>query len=355
MKHPYYQDFRLFLGRALAVLGLLAGGAGGALAQSGPYGNEWIVPGQTYYKLQTTQHGLYHLDYAYLTRAGLAPGTDLSRLQLWRRGQQVALNVLGSVGALDAGSVVQFFGQRNDAALDRGLFKRARDQAQPYFSFYTDTAAYFLTVGAAPGKRMGPGGSPAAAPATYWLNPQLRVLADRYQDIDSTAYLFQPWAEPNEGFFSNAVRTGNTLAFTVDSLRQVAADGPAPRLDIQVVGASRTPHTANLYVQPPTGDRRLLGTVSFGSYSHVRLSYGLLRSDIGPTARRLFCWRPPAPRWCWAATTTAGWPTCASFIRRRRAGWPGSATCSSAATPRPARRPPTTCRPARRPACRAST
>ena len=271
----------LFRTLFLTVL-LLTGFAGRTRAQSGPYGNEWIVPGQTYYKVQTVQDGLYHLDYAYLTKAGLGAGTDLNRLQLWRRGKEVAINVSGNAAALDASSVVEFFGQRNDAALDRGMFKRASDQAQPYFSFYTDTAAYFLTIGAAPGKRMAPAAAGTAAPAPYWLKSELRVQAVQFQDVDSTAYLFQPWAEANEAYLSGNTRTGNSGYFAVDSVLRVAAGGPNPRVEMQLAGGSRAPHAANLFVlEPQSQTWRQLGTVSFAPYTHLKVGYDVQRTDIG--------------------------------------------------------------------------
>ena len=62
-----------------------------AHAQSGPYGNEWIVPSQQYYKVKVTRTGIHRLDYQDLTQAGLA-NSDPSRLQLWRRGRQLPEN-----------------------------------------------------------------------------------------------------------------------------------------------------------------------------------------------------------------------------------------------------------------------
>ncbi len=71
--------------RALLVLALLLGGAG-AQAQSGPYGNEWIVPSQPYYKVKIWRDGLYRLDYAYLAKLG-AGAVAHAQLQVWRRGR----------------------------------------------------------------------------------------------------------------------------------------------------------------------------------------------------------------------------------------------------------------------------
>ena len=124
---------------------LLMGLSGsGAWAQSGPYGNEWVVSSQQYYKVKVTRDGLYRLDYQYLLQAGLS-GIDPSRLQLWRRGREVAVYQGGGRNVFDPTTYLEFFGQRNDGRLDRDLYKTAAEQPHQLYSFYTDTAAYFLT------------------------------------------------------------------------------------------------------------------------------------------------------------------------------------------------------------------
>ena len=74
--------------------------AQGVAAQSGPVGNEWIVPGQQYYKIKIVKDGLYKLDYQYLTRAGIS-GVVPNELQIWRRGRQLATYVGGNRNVLD--------------------------------------------------------------------------------------------------------------------------------------------------------------------------------------------------------------------------------------------------------------
>ena len=123
---------------------LLLAGSGTSQAQSGPVGNEWIVPGQRYFKIKITQDGIYRLNYNYLTAAGIT-GVAPSQLQVWRRGREVAVYGGGNQSQLDATTFLEFYGQRNDGRLDGELYKNPRDQPHPYYSFYTDTAAYFLT------------------------------------------------------------------------------------------------------------------------------------------------------------------------------------------------------------------
>ena len=279
----YSSPWSLLLG-TLALL--LTGFAGRAQTQPEPYGNEWIVPSQTYYKVQTAYDGLFHLDYAYLTKAGLGAGTDLSRLQLWRRGKELAINILGNTATLDPSSVVEFFGQYNDGALDRGMYRQASFQAQPYYSLFTDSAAYFLTVGAAPGKRMAAAAAAPAPPVAYWMKSILRLPMYDYQDIDSTHFVLQSWADANEGFFSGRIRTGTSTEFPIDSVVRMAATGPAPQVDLRLVGGSRTPHAANVYIlQPQDNTWRLLGATTFDAFRYTDVRYPVRRSDIGANRR----------------------------------------------------------------------
>ena len=92
----------------------------GAAAQSGPVGNEWIVPGQQYYKVKIVKDGLYKLDYQYLTRAGIM-GVAPSQLQIWRRGREIARYVGGNATTLDPTSFVEFYALHNDGRLDAEL------------------------------------------------------------------------------------------------------------------------------------------------------------------------------------------------------------------------------------------
>ncbi|TGE23839.1 hypothetical protein E5K00_01075 [Hymenobacter aquaticus] len=262
-------------------------------AQSGPYGNEWLVPGQAYYKIKVAQDGLYRLDYQYLTRAGLGSTTNPQRLQLWRRGREVAIYVGGtSSTGLDATSYVEFYGQRNDGALDKGMYKNPAEQAQRLYSLYTDTAAYFLTVSAtANGKRMAqPALSPVGGKHPYWIKPQTNVIADRYHDVPAENFVYQPWGETNEGFlgqhwgrgfdnFGNVSRAGDE--YKVDSVDSRSATGPLPVLETLVVGASNSAHTINLYVKPEGTDTwRVFRTFVMQGFEQRKIVEQLRRTDI---------------------------------------------------------------------------
>ncbi|MCA8829475.1 putative type IX secretion system sortase PorU2 [Hymenobacter pini] len=270
---------KLWLLVLLVVLSISA-----ARAQSGPYGNEWIVPGQQYYKIKVARDGLYRLDYQYLQRAGIS-GVNPQRLQLWRRGKEVAIHVGGNTTALDNSTFIEFFGQRNDAALDKGMYLTPADQAQPYYSLFTDTASYFLTWSSAAGKRMVQS-NPAAtgAPHTSRIRKPLQVQSFRYNVINDETNTYQPWAERGEGFFSD-VFAGSDASFPIDSVWRMTTTAQSMRADIQVVGATQGMHSTQVSVALPSGGSRVLGTLNFANFDYARGSYALLSTDRAANGR----------------------------------------------------------------------
>ena len=226
-----YKQLARGMKAVIVLAGLLLSGA--ASAQSGPVGNEWIVPGQQYYRVKILRNGLYKLNYQYLTQAGIA-GVAPSQLQIWRRGRELATYKGGSTTVLDPTSFVEFYAIQNDGRLDRELYKRAEDQAHMLYSFYTDTASYFITwsVGAAarPGRAMAQPVTAAGTPHPYRLLNRVQVKANIYLDSPLSRLpdrqTFLPWLEGGEGFFGG----GGTN--TADSLRNVSPVGPAPRVEV---------------------------------------------------------------------------------------------------------------------------
>ncbi|WP_019948341.1 putative type IX secretion system sortase PorU2 [Hymenobacter aerophilus] len=277
MKHHYLKTAWLVL--LLSLLGLAA-----AQAQSGPYGNEWLTPGQPYYKIKVARDGLYRLDYAYLQRAGLNSGNP-AQLQLWRRGKEVAIHVGGNPTTLDANSFVEFFGQRNDGQLDRGMYKDPADQVHRLYSLYTDTAAYFLTLSpTAQGKRMA---QPQAAATTLhpnWLTQRIQLVVNEWSSISEDRNVYQPWMESGEGFFSRPIGFRGTReigasynTFTVDSLTDIAG---VPTLEMVVTGVRAITRTVFVTLLSGSSPRELgsFPVTDFGSYT---FRTALQASDIG--------------------------------------------------------------------------
>ncbi|GAC1590650.1 MAG: hypothetical protein NVS3B25_09340 [Hymenobacter sp.] len=266
----------------LLLCALLPGAA--ARGQSGPVGNEWIVPGQKYYKVKILKDGLYKLDYQYLTQAGIG-GVAPSQLQLWRRGRELARYVGGNAAALDATSFLEFYAVRNDGRLDVELYRQPIDQPHPYYNFYTDTASYFITwgVGAAarPGRAMSQPGAAGGAVHPHRLSTQLNLKVNAYVDTPVNQYNYLPWLEPGEGFFGSGTQT----AVSDSVIRNVAPTGPPPQVEVLMFGANDLAHATEVLVVAPDGPARRLGVMRWTGRRRARQTFQLLRSDVSSAGR----------------------------------------------------------------------
>lgn len=281
----------------LLWVGLWLGGAT-AQAQSGPVGNEWIVPSQTYYKMKIVRDGLYKIDYQYLVQAGIA-GVVPNELQIWRRGREIATYVGGSRTTLDPTSFVEFYAVHNDGRLDAELYKNPADQPHQYFSLYTDTASYFLTwrAGTA-GRHMQ---EPVAAGGTvhpHNLRDKLDLRIQRFSDYPQELSTYLPWIQAGEGFYMGDSNNANReLTYTIDSVSvSPAATGPLPRVEVvlfggqnfsQRSGGAGIPHYTQVIVVPPTGGgaERVLGVMNYVGLVRARQSFPLQASDISSAGR----------------------------------------------------------------------
>ena len=271
----------------------------GAQAQSGPYGNEWIVTGQPYYKLKVWRDGLYRLDYSYL-RGLNATGVMPTQFQLWRRGKEVAVYQGGNAATLDATSYLEFYGQRNDGVLDRAYYKNPAEQAHQYYSLYTDTAAYFITWGSRAGKRMTQPVAAGGTPHAWRIQTVFKLANDSYYEAPVEGTVHMPWLNSGEGFFSPCTpRPGYSgpLYLANDSLlRAVPTSSGAPsiRAEVCVVGESVPGnsggtsglHAASLQVtQPGSNTGRQLGVLNFQNYDFKKGIFTIATSEVSSTGK----------------------------------------------------------------------
>lgn len=112
------------------------------------YGYEWIDYDKNYYRIDVAEDGIYRIPQALLLQQDSLNVDSIaaSQYQLWHAGRQVPMYVSTS-GPLQASDYLEFYGQRNRSELDRPLFEKPDSMLNPWYSLYTDTAAYYLTWG----------------------------------------------------------------------------------------------------------------------------------------------------------------------------------------------------------------
>ena len=111
------------------------------------YGNEWIDYSQKYYSFKIWQDGIYKLDHALLSGAGVPVSTinpDNYQIFGFQKEQQIWIEG-GGDGTFDPGDYIVFYAQKNTSWLDSLIYDNPTDVSNKYYPHYNDTINYFLT------------------------------------------------------------------------------------------------------------------------------------------------------------------------------------------------------------------
>lgn len=115
-----------------------------AVAQSGPYGNEWINYSQQYFKIKVGGSGMCRVYVSELIKSGFPlPTVFGSNLMLFRDGKEVPIYVSAEV--IQSGDYIEFWADGPNGNVDRELYLKPEYQPNPNLSLFNDTACYFLT------------------------------------------------------------------------------------------------------------------------------------------------------------------------------------------------------------------
>lgn len=113
---------------------------------SQPYGNEWINPTRTYYKVFVISDGIYRIPYSTLA-ANIPNLSSLNsqNLILYHNGLAVPIYVSTS-STFSSSDYIEFYGKHNTGDMDSLLYRSASEQINPYFSLYNDSSVYYLST-----------------------------------------------------------------------------------------------------------------------------------------------------------------------------------------------------------------
>lgn len=108
------------------------------------YGNEWIRPGQTYWKIPVGEDGIYRISAQVLEAAGIPLDKVAGgNFRLYKLGKEVPM-IRSTTGLLGPSGYLMFYGSKNRGELDEALFDKPEEMGNPQYSMFTDTAIYFL-------------------------------------------------------------------------------------------------------------------------------------------------------------------------------------------------------------------
>ncbi len=264
-----------------------------------PIGNEWIRPGQVYWKIPIAQTGLYRITYADLNNAGVPTNAlNPNQLQLFHRGREQAIFVSGDgSGRFTTTDFVEFYGQRNDGTLDSLLYRPAISEQplgmpHPYYNFFSDTTAYFLTIGPSTGRRMmvaTDAGTVHPVPEPYVWSESLRLFTEAYPGYAAglANKAESSYFEAAEGY-TGPILTKNQLADQFFFLNTPYRAGPTPELEVLLVGRDYTNHLVETYAGPTQTTRRPVDSTAFLPYDNARVPVRLLWDDVAPDGQFFF-------------------------------------------------------------------
>ncbi|MBK8515183.1 MAG: hypothetical protein IPL55_02465 [Saprospiraceae bacterium] len=178
------------------------------------YGNEWIEPSKTYYKIKVAENGIYKVTYEELVSVGFNKGQVFgSALKLINFGQEQSIYVSGNT--FGPGSWFEFYGQKNTIGLDTFLYSDwKKDLLNPDYSLVNDTNTYFLTLSPETSNLRHTLVNPdynniTLTPFPYYLHEEKVVYSSTFfKNVDGD--IRYSHFEPSEGFASGVLQVSNT-------------------------------------------------------------------------------------------------------------------------------------------------
>ena len=258
-----------------------------------PDPTRWIRYDQSYYKIPIAQNGLYRITTAELEHAGVPIAQiDPTTVQLFRRGVEQAIYLAGEADhRFDADDFLEFYGERNDGVPDSLLYRPHQAQPHSYYSLFNDTTAYFLTWNrnGLPGKRMIISTDTTSArlmPEAFHWADELRLFTNTYPGWaaglpHTVEYSYYDVGEGYTGFIQSVGKPYTLLFQLVNPIRT----GPAPQIDLLVVGRSYGSHQLACSVYSTLTSHRLVDSVYFFGHINARMQPRLNWSDVGSDGR----------------------------------------------------------------------
>lgn len=268
-------------------------------------GNEWINYGQSYYKIKTGKDDVHRVTYEALLDAGFdLTNADPSRIQMFHRGEEVAIRMVGmDDSSFDQGDYIEFWGRKNDGTQDTDLFYRPQQQIHKFYNMFSDTTAFFLTVSEVPGRRIQTENvSPAGLQTvTYHKENILQVRSEvfsfgQYYPIGNpSGEVKRSLYDVGQMFMSDVIEKTEATVEDGTNMRDFIFDGISneiqniskPELTFQIVGFNNIAlHRANTYVGPsqeellPLIEDITLSFNNFGTRENLQLNWDRV-SDEG--------------------------------------------------------------------------
>ncbi|RZK25802.1 MAG: hypothetical protein EOO43_04575, partial [Flavobacterium sp.] len=267
-----------------------------------PFGNDWINSNQPYYKIKVSQKGIYRLNHSTLSQQIPTLGNvNPKNFQLYKNGREVAIYVQGeSDNTFDNTDFIEFYGEPNDGTLDKELYPVANSQPHNYYSLFTDTAAYFLTVNnMVLGKRIQnfQASKAGLTSENYILHESLGIYPEAfYQGRYIIAHMSLSDYQEGEGFMGNMYGKGQNQQRTLATPNLYNGAGASEiKLETYVAGRSNSdtpqPNRINhhLRISLNNGNNTFIKKDTlFSGYAIYRTVFNVSPNELGQNTNIIF-------------------------------------------------------------------
>ncbi|MEQ9008081.1 MAG: C25 family cysteine peptidase, partial [Ekhidna sp.] len=256
-----------------------------ATSAVGQVGNEWIDFAQSYYKIKVAEDGFYRVNQEQLQAIGFPSQIDADRIQLFRRGQEVAINV--SKNDDFTLNYFEFYGLKNDGESDTPLYD-AGDQPHTFYSLFADTASYFLTykLGSGNGKRMvfsSDKNATGLSPEPYHIADSIQIFTSNYaagvKFGSGSAFSLSKY-DDGEGWTGNFQSKNATKDFSF-LLEDYESSGTNPTLEMVIIGGNSLTHNVEISIGPNASSLGVLSNVEFDGWGKTFFSGSFTNASVG--------------------------------------------------------------------------
>ena len=265
-------------------------------------GNDWINYSQNYYSFKIYEDGVYKIDYATMSAAGL-PLSSLSPddFQVFGFMEEQDIYVEdGGDGTFDPGDYIVFEAHKNNTWLDSLMYDDPDDVLNKYYPLYNDTINYYLTWNTAgANERMAE--SADISFASYTPQPYIRKTVF----VEEHASYLQGYIQngmsnatyvDGEGWSSNRISATGTTNYKDHNLNTpniyTGAGAEPAKVVANVCGASNASYVigagGNHHVEVQYGTSLITAVDTiYSAYEHKKLEFEIPVSDLAGSVTRI--------------------------------------------------------------------
>lgn len=252
-----------------------------------PYSNSWINYGKPYVRIGIQKKGLHRVSFSSLPK-GFPTGSP-EKFQLWRRGKEVSI-------VSTANQEIVFYAVPNDGASDSLLYRPMSARMNPYYSFYSDEGAYFLTVGDKPGARARTADQLNGASA-----PVVTHYHELFTKIFQQDYSLGTNYPINPGFFNSyfelgASRTGQVYSEGKEAiidykLNDFVNNAGNPRIKLLLHGRSKNSRKFEFHIGRNKNALRLVNALDNAGFTGIEYAFEIKPEDMDPEKKGMLAIR----------------------------------------------------------------